>query len=95
MHHPSSHHIITKDFLGRHMVRKKQESGTFVATVCMTLPIEAVLILDKIKKQHGNNRSAAAAHIIKDWKRGIDEGGRRGADEREKMAQILKDVLGK
>ena len=54
------------------MVRRKQESGTFVATVCMTLPLEVVVILDKMKKEHGNNRSATAAHIIKDWKRTVD-----------------------
>jgi hypothetical protein len=38
----------------------------------MTLPIEVVVILDKMKKEHGNNRSATAAHIIKDWKRTVD-----------------------
>jgi len=95
MHLSSSHNIITKDFLGRHMVRKKQESGTYVTTVCMTLPHEVIVILEKHQKEHGNNRSATAAHIIKDWKRGIEEGGRRGQEERETMAQILRDVLNK
>jgi hypothetical protein len=38
----------------------------------MTLPLEVVVILDKMKKEHGNNRSATAAHIIKDWKRTVD-----------------------
>jgi len=77
------------------MVRKKQESGIYMTSVCMTLPHEVVVILDRLKKNHGNNRSAAAAHIIKDWKRGMDEGGRRGEEEREKMRMILEDVLGK
>jgi len=72
MHHTTSNHIITGDLLGRHMVRKKQEAGTYVATVCMTLPIEAIMILDKMKKEHGDNRSATAAHIIKDWKMTLD-----------------------
>lgn len=58
------------------MVRKKQEQGTYVAAICMTLPIEVVVILDKIKKQHSGNRSAAAAHIIKDWKMNIDREAR-------------------
>jgi len=72
MHGSSSDYIITKGVLARHMTRTKQESGTYVATVCMTLPIEVVVILDKMKREHGNNRSAAAAHIIKDWKRSLD-----------------------
>jgi len=72
MHLSSSNHIIRRDLLGRHMVRKKQEAGTYVATVCMTLPIEAIMILDKMKKEHGDNRSATAAHIIKDWKMTLD-----------------------
>jgi len=74
------------------MTRKKQESGTYVTSVCMTLPHEVVVILDKIKKQHGNNRSAAAAYIIKDWKRGTTGAWEK---ERDKMQKIFEDVLGK
>ena len=65
------------------MARTKQESGTYVATVCLTLPIEVVVILDKMKKEHGNNRSAAAAHIIKDWKRTLDR------QKRERMEDLV------
>jgi hypothetical protein len=68
------------------MVRRKQESGTFVATVCMTLPLEVVVILDKMKKEHGNNRSATAAHIIKDWKRGLD---RQNRERQELFAEVM------
>jgi hypothetical protein len=72
MHRSTSDDIIRIGFLGRHMVRRKQESGTYVVTVCMSLPIEAIMILDKMKKEHGHNRSATAAHIIKDWKANMD-----------------------
>jgi len=78
--------------LGRHMVRKKQESGTYVTSVCMTLPHDVVAILDSVKKQTGNNRSAAAAHIIRDWKRGTTGAWEK---EREKMKNILEEVLGR
>ena len=74
------------------MVRKKQESGTYVTSVCVTLPHDVVAILDSMKKQTGNNRSAAAAHIIRDWKRGTTGAWEK---ERDKMKKIFEDVLGK
>jgi hypothetical protein len=74
------------------MVRRKQKSDPYMTSVCMTLPHDVVVILDACKKQTGNNRSAAAAFIIRDWKRGI----RGEADlEREKMRKILEEVLGR
>jgi len=81
MHHSFCDNIISRPCLGRHMVRRKQESGTYVTTVCMTLPHEVIIILDKIKKQHSGNRSAAAAHIIKDWKRTLDRHNREKWEE--------------
>jgi hypothetical protein len=52
----------------------------------MTLPLEVVVILDKMKKEHGNNRSATAAHIIKDWKRGLD---RQNRERQELFAEVM------
>jgi hypothetical protein len=83
MHRSTSDDIIRIGFLGRHMVRRKQEPGVYVATICMTLPIEVVVILDKMKKEHGHNRSATAAHIIKDWKMNMDRERRERRERRE------------
>ena len=44
-----------------------------MGTISVNLPVEVIMMIDRYKKQTGNNRSLAVEYIVRDWKRAMDK----------------------
>jgi len=54
------------------MERKNRTDGLLTQTISVALPVDCIIIVNKYLNDHSGNRSATISHIIRDWKRSID-----------------------
>ena len=66
--------IIRKVHFAGIMPRYKRKGDHhYMGTISVNLPVEVIMMIDRYKKQTGNNRSLAVEYIVRDWKRAMDK----------------------
>ncbi len=52
---------------------KRTGDKHYYGTISVNLPVEVIMMIDRYKKQTGDNRSLAMEYIVRDWQRFMDE----------------------